>query len=282
MAAPPRVNPNLFPEIRQLLNSDQFIQMIAGTTLFQQIPVYTVPLVTLERLCTVTKIIPLKKNQWLPIESQNPEKLMLYEILSGFVKIYDRPIPKSKRPREEITNPPALLAWRVPKELLGDFQITLPNEAPFDHIVATDDCQLLQIPASAIRDFASSFPQIYFNIAGNLATKAIKSRIRAQILRLPNIESMVAQLFIELLKERNSNEELTDKLVVNGTFHIDDIAAFLGYEYRSTQAAVHQLIEGGYLKHHHSKKSGQFEICNVEGLHGLVRRELLKALESVH
>jgi len=173
-----------------------------------------------------------------------------------------------------------LLAWRVPGELLGDFQLTLPKTAPLDHIVATDDCQLLEIPAPTIRKFAISFPQVYLNIAGNLATKAIKARIRAQILRLPNIESMIAQLFIELLHERTPEEELTDRFLVNGTFHIDDIAAFLGYEYRSTQAAVHHLIEDNYLKHHRSKKSGRFEISDLQGLHLLVERELDKARES--
>jgi len=280
MTAPPRLNPNVFSEIRRQLDSDEFIQLIAGTTLFESIPVDTIPLATIEELCAVAKIVPLKKNHTLLIESQNPAKLMIYEILSGYVKIYDRPIPKSRKAKAENRNPPALLAWRVPGELLGDFQLTLPTTAPLDHIVATDDCQLLEIPARTIRRFAVSFPQLYLNIAANLASKAIKARIRAQILRLPNIESMIAQLFIELFNERKPNPGLTDRFLLNGTFHIDDIAAFLGYEYRSTQAAVHQLIEDKYLSHHRSKKSGRFEIADLQGLHSLVQRELDKAHET--
>lgn len=280
MTAPPRLNPNVFSEIRRQLDADEFIQLIGRTTLFDLIPVDSIPLVALEDLCSAARIVPLKKNQSLPIESHNPAKLMIYEILSGYVKIYDRPIPKSQKAKTESRNPAALLAWRVPRELLGDFQFTLPKEAPLDHIVATDDCQLLQLPARTIREFAVSFPQVYLNIAANLATKAIKARVRAQILRLPNIESMIAQLFIELLNERKPNQEVTDKFLVNGTFYIDDIAAFLGYEYRSTQAAVHQLIADDYLKHYQSKKSGRFEICDLEGLHSLVERELEKARES--
>lgn len=280
MTAPPLLSPTLFSEIRSQLDSDEFIQLIANTTLFNRIPIDSVPLIALEELCAVARVIPLKKNQFLPIETKNPQKLMIYEILSGSVKIYDRPIPKSQKAKKEAKNPPALLAWRVPGELLGDFQFTLPAEAPVDHIVATDDCQLLQIPAATVRDFAASFPQLYLNIAANLALKAVKARVRAQILRLPNIESMVAQLFIELLNERKPSQEVIGKFVVNGTFHIDDIAAFLGYEYRSTQAAVHQLIEDDYLKHYESKKSGRFEICDLKGLHSLVERELDKARES--
>ena len=280
MTVPPHLNRHLFSEIRQQLDSDEFIQLIARTTLFNAIPVDHIPLASLEELCTVATVIPLKKNRSLLIETRNSEDLMIYEILSGYVKIYDQPDSPPEPAEAEIKNPPALLAWRVPGELLGDFQFTLPSEAPLDHIVATDDCQLLQIPARSIRKLANSFPQLYFNIAGNLAIKAIKARVRAQILRLPNIESMVSQLFIELLKERKPNEEVTDKSVVNGTFHIDDIAAFLGYEYRSTQEAVHQLIEDGLLKHYHSNKSGRFEICDLSGLRSLVKRELVKARES--
>lgn len=281
MTVPPRFNLNVFTEIQRQLDADEFIHLISGTTLFDQIPINTIPLRTLKELCRAAKVVPLKKNHWLPIEMKNPAELMVYEILSGFVKIYDRPIPKSKKAKEEAKNPPALLAWRVPRELLGDFEFTLPKTAPFDHIYATDDCQLLQIPARTIRDFAVNFPQLYLNIAANLAIKAVKARVRAQILRLPNIESMVAQLFIELLKERNPRREGTHKFVVNGTFHIDDIAAFLGYEYRSTQAAVHKLIADDYIEHYqNNKKSGRFEIRNLEGLETLVEQELEKARES--
>jgi CRP-like cAMP-binding protein len=280
MTAPRRLNADIFPDIRRQLDAVEFIQLIGSTTLFNQIPVESIPLLTLEELCTAARIVPLEKGESLLIESENPAKLTIYEILSGYVKIYDRPIPKSKKAKTEARNPPALLAWRVPGELLGDFQFTLPNKAPLDHIVATDDCQLLQLPARTIRNFAVNFPRVYLNIAANLTSKAIKARIRAQILRLPNMESMIAQLFIELLAERKPNQQPTGKLLVNGTFHIDDIAAFLGYEYRRTQAAVHQLIKDDYLKHYRSKKSGRFEICNFDGLHSLVERELEKARES--
>lgn len=280
MSHPKKMNRTAAGNVRKQLANDEFIQLLTNTTLFRNIPPIDLPLNTLERLCSATDIVPLLKNRTLKIELHNPEKLLVYEILSGFVKIYDRAVLKSEQRLGLTWNPPALLAWRVPGELLGDFQFTLPDETREDHIVATDDCRLLKIPARLIREIAQSHPQLYFNVATNLASKATKGRIRAQILRLPKVEYMVAKLFIELLAERKADEQPSGRLLVNGTFRIDDIAAFLGHGYHSTQAGIHELISQKLIKHHRNIKSGRFEICNLKGLHRFLETELTKAEEQ--
>lgn len=263
-------------ELRRQLDADEFIQLLTRTTLFRKIPPATLPMAILDDVCKTAKVIPLLKNRVLKIHTEDPNEAFICEILSGYVKIYDRPLLKSETRLGLIKNPPALLAWRVPGELLGDFQFTLPEVRLDDHIVATDDCRLLKLPANVARKIAQTYPQLYLNVASNLCAKAIKARIRAQILRLPNIESMVAKLFIELLDERKIDPAVRGARVINGTFRVDDIAAFLGYEYHSTQSGIQHLIRDGLLGHYKNKKSGRFEISNEKGLSQFVARELAK------
>jgi CRP-like cAMP-binding protein len=280
MAPPKKLHQAAASEFLEQLHSDPFIQLLARTTLFHQIPPTQLPLPLLQHICAVVKIVSLPKNKPLDIERVDKEKMALYEILSGYVKIYDREEKKSDQRRSLIQNPPALLAWRVPGELLGDFQFALPEEKLTDHMVATDNCRLLKIPSSTIRQLAQTYPQLYLNLASNLATKANKARIRAQILRLPNIECMVAKLFLELLKERKFDGDIPQRNVINGTFRIHDIAAFLGYEYHSTQLGIHNLINDKLIDHYQNQKSGRFALCDQKGLHTFLERELAKLAEQ--
>jgi hypothetical protein len=80
--------------------------------------------------------------------SKEPLKLAdegeaVFEILSGYVKIQDRPESKADQRRGVIKSPPALLAWRVPGELLGDFRFVQPEEPGEDWIQATESGQSL-------------------------------------------------------------------------------------------------------------------------------------------
>lgn len=249
-------------ELRKQLDADEFMQRLTHTTLFQQISLANLPLLVLEEICKQMDIISVPKTQQCKLGKEN-----LYEILSGYVKIYDRaerPIDKTSATRT--TPPPALLAWRVPGELLGDFQFSIPQHTARDHIVATDNCELLMMPNSLVRTIARYDPQVYLNIAANLALKAVKARVRAQILRLPTIECKIAKLFLELLEERKTDPTIKDYNVVNGTFHIKDIAAFLGHGEHSTQSGIHQLIEHEVLNHYQNEKSGRFEVRDRDAL----------------
>lgn len=266
-------------EARKLFDEDEFIQKLMRTTLFRRVPPAELPLPTLEHICAVADVIALPKNRALPIETEDEEKMFLYEILSGYVKIYDRELSKDEKKQGSIKNPPALLAWRIPGELLGDFQFAAPERPLRDHIVATDTCELLKIPYSTVRELANRYPQIYLNIVNNLAVKAINTRIRAQILRLPNIECKMAKLFIELLGERNPDSIINKHFVINGRFYYEDVAAFLGYESHSVHLSIRDLIKCKLIKHYKNNKSGRFEICNLKGLYQYLERELDKAAE---
>lgn len=255
-------------ELRKQLDADEFMQQLARTTLFQLISPANLPLVVVEEICKQNGLIPVSKNEHLKLDKPN-----LYEILSGYVKIYDRaPLPIDKISATRKEPPPALLAWRVPGELLGDFQFSIPHHSARDHIVATDACQLLMIPNSLVRTIARYEPQIYLNIAANLASKAVKARVRAQILRLPTIECKIAKLFLELLEERKTDPTIEDCNVVNGTFHIKDIAAFLGRGEHSTQQGIHQLIDNKVLDHYKGDRSGRFEVRDKDGLQRYLQR----------
>lgn len=274
MSHPRAFNCGAVSELRKQLELDEFVQLLSGTTLFRDISPVTLPPSTLEEICEAAEIIDLPKNGVLQVAAEDPSKAFIYEILSGYVMIYDRPRSKSEERRGIAKNPRALLAWRIPKELLGDFQFAFPQAKLDDHFVATDDCLLLQLPASLVTRLAQTYPQLYFNIAGNLAVKAISARIRAQVLRLPNINAKVAELFIELLKERKADPEVTGKKVLRGTFHIEDIAAFLGHSDHSTQGGIRRLIKRGLIDHYDNQKSGRFEICDEDGLAQFVKGEL--------
>lgn len=245
------------PELRKLLDADVFMQQLARTTLFRKIPPSSLPLSVLEEICKQKQIIDVKKNRQLKLEQES-----LYEILSGYVKITDRPnLPIDKLSGTRRSPPPALLAWRVPHEVLGDFQFFLPDHPLRDHIVATDDCQVLMLPSSLIRRIARHQPQIYLNIAANLASKATRARVRAQILRLPTIKCKVAKLFLELLDERSTDPTISECDVLSGTFHIQDIAAFLGHSIHSTQQGIQLVMKDGKLDHYQHEKSGRYKIC---------------------
>jgi CRP-like cAMP-binding protein len=264
---PKRFDQTLAGRLRQQLEADAFINLLKERTLFHDIPPAQLTMVALEEISRSVEIVRLVKNRAL--EFSPPDSL--YEIISGYVKIYDPEPPRPERGRREVKHQPALLAWRVPGELLGDFNFACPREGPQDKIVATDECHLLKIPTDVVRGLARSHPQIYLNVARNLAVKAMKTRIRAQVLRLPNINSMIARMFIEFLDERGYDANVGDpgeSKVINGTFHIKDIAAFLGYKYHRTQSAVHALIKEELLSHYpkNNKKGGRFAVNDEKRL----------------
>jgi CRP-like cAMP-binding protein len=257
-------------KLRQQLESEPLIQQLATTTLFQGVSPAELPLIMLEEIYAKADVMKLAKRATLKLAGHD----FLYEILSGYVKIYDRPRLPAETMGKSLRNPPALLAWRIPGELLGDFKFSLPTENLTDHVVATDICYLLRLPSSLVRNLSESYPRIYYNIAANLASKAIKARIRAQILSLPNIESRVAKLFTELINERSFDKEITDSQVINGTFHLPDLAAFVGYKYKTTQQGVLALINSGFIDHYNNKKSGRFMIHDAEGLSQYIENNL--------
>jgi hypothetical protein len=265
--------------LREQIDENPFFQLIAGTTLFRDVPLSNLPLGLLEKISREATVISIPKGEPVNIETTDPDKLVLCEILTGYVKIYDRPVSKSERLRGQIKTPAALLAWRVPNEILGDFQFICFDEAPNDYIEVTDDCSLLKVPARLVREVADTCPQIYLNIASNLAAKAIKARVRAQILGLPGSVSKVAQLFIELCRERNPNESFAKPQVLNGTFTNEDLNAFIGYKTSSTGGGIRTLIDRGYLGHFENQKTGRYVILDFAGLKEYVRQQLVKAAQ---
>lgn len=247
--------------IREQLKSDKFIQQLSTTTTFRNIRPDSMPLAMLEDICNRTDERILEKNERLDLVNEGD---YLFEILSGYVKICDPPGPPENAGAHE--NEPALLAWRIPGELLGDFKFALPEIPGDDRITATDECKLLRIPAPLIREVAQTFPQIYLNIARNLASKARKAGIRAQILRIPKPPAKVARLLIELITERGTTEESPGRHVLNGTFRVDELAAFIGYGYRSTDDVLSELRGMGIIDHYQKQNSGRYEILNEDGL----------------
>jgi CRP-like cAMP-binding protein len=264
MAPTKKIDQTLMRRFREEFDRDEFINVLKGTTLFRDLHPRELPIATLEEIFNLVKIVPLAKNCKLNLRQSDA----LYEIISGYVKIYDRALMAWEKKKKNVKNPPALLAWRIPGELLGDFRFAVPDTM-LDEIEATDECLLLMIPSELLRSLADRYPQIYFNIACNLAAKAIKTRVRAQILRQPNVNCMIAKMFLEFLAERGHEEEVIHDgkrlKLVKGSFKVRDIAAFLGYEYHRTQFCMHDLIKKELLYHYLSNKSGRF-VCDEKGL----------------
>lgn len=265
-------------QFRQQLEADEFFNMLKGRTLFRKIQLTELPFTTLEEVYRSVKVVELPQNDFLPSDPGD----CIYEIISGYVKIYDRALSPAEKRGQEKKDTRALLAWRIPGELLGDFNFVAPNEKHSDQIQATDNCILLKVPFNTLRKLAEGYPHVYFNVASNLAAKAFKTRVRAQVLRLPSISCKIAKLFTEFLLERGYDKsiELPDgsTRVVNGTYHIEDIAAFLGYGYQGVQAGLKALIKKEkLLEHHQTQKSGRFVILDEDGLYKYILREQSKA-----
>ncbi len=270
MTLTPKVDRTLARRLRKQLDEDAYFGALKERTLFRGLPPARLPLETLEEISDSIRVVQLRKNEQLDLKQSDS----IYEIISGYVKIYDRALKGWEKQKKSVRNPPALLAWRIPGELLGDFRFTKPD-AVTDQVVATDECLLMEAPADLLRRLAQDHPQIYLNIACNLASKGVKTRVRAQILRQPNAGCMIAKMFLELLAERGREEAVKDGKawgLVKGSFYIGDIAAFIGYEYHGTQLALHALIKEGLLGHHGSVKSGRF-LCDEEGLLAFLERE---------
>lgn len=279
MTQPTEFDQTLTRRLLEQLAADEFMNMLRGRTLFRNLPLEGLSLAALHEISNAAKIVPLPKNKRLNLgESES-----LYEIISGYVKIYDRALtgPEKKNPKN-LKNPPALLAWRIPGELLGDFRFT-DSDAALDSIEATDACLLLKLPAKLVKRLAKSHPQIYFNIACNLASKASKTRIRAQILRQGKVEAKIAKLFLELLNEREGGEPVEKDgqqwTLVKGTFHIEDIAAFLGYQKEGARLGLQALMKERLVDHHESIKSGRYT-CHEAGLRRYLERETSKETDN--
>lgn len=278
MTQPTEYDRTFMRKLMALLEADEFMSMLRNTTLFRDLPLEKLPLSTLDEISNAAKIVPLPKSKHLDLSQSES----LYEIISGYVKIFDRALTtREKKNIRNLKNPPALLAWRIPGELLGDFRFT-DSDAVLDRIEATDDCLLLELPAKLVKRLAKSHPQIYFNIACNLASKASKTRIRAQILRQPKVKSRIAMLFLELLAERE-DEPVDDYgegwKLVKGTFLVNDIGAFLGYTWKVAERGLSALIKEELLDHHEHNRSGRY-VCNEAGLRKYLAEENAKqALE---
>lgn len=255
--------------IREQLNADEFVQLLVTTTTFRDIPPHSMPLAVLEDICNRTDVIVVPRSERLDLINQGD---YLFEILSGYVKICDP--SEAHRTPGMIDSEPALLAWRIPGELLGDFKFALPEVSGNDEITATDECHLLRMPASLIHELAVRFPRIYFNIARNLAAKARKAGIRAQILRIGPLRGKVARLFLELIAERGTTEESTGEHVLNGTFRVDELAAFIGYEERSTGGVISEMRNLGLIEHYNNQMSGRYEIRDEAGLKDYLEQHL--------
>jgi len=255
--------------VREQLNADEFVQLLITTTTFRDIPPHSMPLAVLEDICNRTDVMVLSRNERLDLVSEGD---YLFEILSGYVKICDPSSPIGAPGAGD--SEPALLAWRIPGELLGDFKFALPEVSGTDQITATDECRLLRIPASLIHELAVTFPQIYLNIARNLAAKARKAGIRAQILRIGPLRGKVAQMFIELIAERKTSEVSPGQHVLNGTLRVDEIAAFIGYEERSTGGVISEMRNLGLIEHYNNQLSGRYEILDEAGLKNYLERNL--------
>lgn len=274
------------------LNADKFMNLLRGRTFFCNLPFEGLSLTTLDEISKAAKIVRLERNRSLNLRASDS----IYEIISGYVKIYDRPMRPIERKQPNVKNPPALLAWRIPGELLGDFRFIAPD-GESDHIVATDKCELLQMPSKLLRKWADHHPQIYINIARNLASKASKTRIRAQILRYGKIDIMIARLFLELLKEREGGDLVEKKgqewtlvdgasrkdgqgwTLVKGTFILDDIAAFLGYKKEGVRLGFQALMKDGLVDHYESLRSGRY-VCHEAGLREYLERENSKETDD--
>lgn len=278
MTQPTEFDRTLTSKLMAQLEADEFMSMLRHTTLFRDLSLEKLPLETLDEIYNAVKIVPLPKSK--PLDLSESESL--YEIISGYVKIFDRALTaREKRDIKILQNLPALLAWRVPGELLGDFRFT-DSGAALDRIEATDECLLLELPAEFVKRLAESHPQIYFNIACNLASKAIKTRIRAQILRQPKVKPRIAMLFLELLAERKGEpvaEHGPEWTLIKGTFLINDIGAFLGYAWKVTERGLSALIRKGLLKHHENNRSGRY-LCNEAELRKYLAEEKSKEADE--
>jgi hypothetical protein len=68
--------------------------------------------------------------------------------------------------------------------------------------------------------------------------------------------------------------------VLNGTFHIQDIAAFLGNGNHRTQQGIKMLIKDEKLDHYQHDKSGRYKICKKEVLETYFQDSLVEAINK--
>src|SRR4051812_42242290 len=123
MTLPKKFDQTLTRRFQEELDKDEFSNILKGRTLFRDLPPAQLPLVTLDEIFSSVKIVPLAKNRKLNLRQSDD----LYEIISGYVKIYDRALKAWEKKEKSVKNPPALLAWRIPGKLLGDFRFTVPD-----------------------------------------------------------------------------------------------------------------------------------------------------------
>src|SRR5262245_38095478 len=99
--------------IREQFDSDRFIKLLASTTLFRGIAPALIPLATIENIYYRTSTKDLDKDERLDLLKEGD---VLFEILSGYVKICDGPEASVDDDHGNFDPPPALLAWRIPGE----------------------------------------------------------------------------------------------------------------------------------------------------------------------
>jgi CRP-like cAMP-binding protein len=237
-------------------NSADFVRQYqtlreAGSRLFESIGLDNISLSQLRRLAEGSRLVNKEAGETIEVTHQ-----YVYEILSGYVAVYDQ----EARPR-------SLLAWRVPGDLLGDFYFINPEAAGDfqDHFVATDSCRLLRFDADILRQLIQNYSILLWGISQQLARKAINSRIRAQIRSHKDSFAQMAQLILELIKERGLGGK--DGLSLIGTYTYHDFEDFLGCSYSAISKACDFLKRRRCIEHlEENANSRKFRILSRDSL----------------
>lgn len=158
----------------------------------------------------------------------------LYIILSGYVAI--------SLTSRLIHNGKNFLAWRGPEQIIGEMR-SIGNEPAEAEITTCEPSEFIEIRSEALTRAADRTATIYRNIARLLMKKMYDERHRSEIIQMSPSERKVAQTLLHLAEERCGKDRFkqTNRMLIPGIIHQDEIGAYIGAERETTNRSLCQL-----------------------------------------
>jgi CRP-like cAMP-binding protein len=159
----------------------------------------------------------------------------LYIIVSGYLEVRLRSTLIKKG--EDF-----LLAFRGAEQIIGEMR-TIAKEPGGAFIIASEPCELIEIPSESLISVAETDWRIYRNIARLLIEKTFQERKRTEVIQMREGEAQVAQALLNFLEERGVEGGSRSGKKIRGVVRQIDVANYIGCDRTTVSKRLRSLKE---------------------------------------
>jgi CRP-like cAMP-binding protein len=133
-----------------------------------------------------------------------------------------------------------LLAFRGAEQIIGEMR-TIAREPGRAFIIASEPCELIEIPTELLISVAEKDWRIYRNIARLLIEKTFQERKRTEAIQMQEGKAQVAQALLNFLDERGAEAGPRRGKKIRGVVRQIDIADYIGCDRTTVNRSLRGL-----------------------------------------